>query len=471
MKFSFTNKNPDSLPKDLLRISLVTTSEETHYFRNAKGTAYLILGVKEETKLSRRKALLLIRRITREARARKARKICVDMRQMSFPAFKLTGYELGRIFAENALMANYEYEAYKTKRPYKGIEECVLCGAGKEEQAGVIYGATIGEAINACRDLSNMPGGDMTPERLAKEAHALMKGTNVKVTVLGEKEMRVLNMGAILGVSRGSRTEAKFIIAEYRGAQKNDVPVVLVGKGVTFDSGGLNLKPSDALTDMHLDMSGAAAVLAVIAAAARLKLKVNVVALVPAAENMPSGESYRPGDVLRTMNGKTIEVGNTDAEGRLLLADALSYAKRYKPSVVIDVATLTGGAIVTMGLEASIMMSPDDTLIEKLRALGEESGDYIWPLPLWEEYERLVKGTYADLTNSSSEHPRYAQSIVGGMFLKQFAEGYPWVHIDMAPREVSTPKEFLSKGAAGAPVRLLVRFLELCAKTNASSKS
>ncbi len=461
MKFIFSQKKPVSFPVSVLRVSVVEKKEDTEFWKDEQGVSHLALAVKNPEKMTQRKLLLLFRQIIREARAHKIESLVLSLSDFSFSPFTLNEKELGRLFAENALMANYEYLRYKSKPEEKMVKEIYITDANADVVSGVRRGEAVGICVNECRDLANMPGGEMTPSVLASAAHTLFKGTSAKVSVLGEKEMKKLGMGAILGVSRGSREEAKFIIVEYNGSQKKgDAPTVLIGKGVTFDSGGLNLKPGDNLNDMHLDMSGGAAVLAALATVARLKLNVNAIALVPAAENMPSGESYRPGDVLRSLSGKTIEVGNTDAEGRLLLADALAYAKRYKPRTVIDVATLTGAAIVTMGLEASLVMSPSEELARDIQTLGEESGDYIWPLPLWEEYDRMVKGNYADVTNTSNENGRYAQTIIGGTFLKQFAEGYTWAHIDMAPREVSNGKEFLSKGAAGAPVRLLVRYLE-----------
>ena len=266
-------------------------------------------------------------------------------------------------------------------------------------------------------------------------------------------------MGGVLGVAQGSSEDPKFIIAEYNGGPKTQKPVVLVGKGVTFDSGGLNLKPSDSIYEMHLDMSGGAAVIHAVIAAAKLKLKCNVVALVPAVENMVSGSSYRPGDVLRSMSGKTIEVMNTDAEGRVILADALTYAERYKPRLVVDVATLTGASMVALGTRASAIFTRDEKLEHLLRELGEKSGDYVWPLPLWDEYEEEVKGTFGDVANIGKKD-RLGGAITAAIFLYQFAKNYPWVHIDMAPRMTTIEGEYLSKGAAGAPVRLLVKLLE-----------
>jgi leucyl aminopeptidase len=263
----------------------------------------------------------------------------------------------------------------------------------------------------------------------------------------------------VLGVGQGSNAPSRFIILEYFCGKKSERPIVLIGKGVTFDTGGINLKPSDYILGMNMDMSGGAAVIHALAAAARLKVKKNIVVLVPAVENMMSGASYRPGDIIRSMSGKTIEVLNTDAEGRIILADALHYAKRYRPALVIDVATLTGAAMGALGERASALFTEDEALELRLRHLGEESGDYVWPLPLWEEYDDEVKGTFGDVANLG--RTRYGGAITAAVFLKQFVDkAYPWVHLDIAPRMTTLPDEFLSKGSAGAPVRLLIKVVE-----------
>ena len=273
--------------------------------------------------------------------------------------------------------------------------------------------------------------------------------------------MKKIGMGAVLGVAKGSPQKPKFIILEYKGGSKNLAPIVLVGKGVTFDTGGLSLKPADSMLEMHMDMSGGAAVIHAVALAARLKIKKNVVALVPAVENMPGGESYRPGDILKSLSGKTIEILNTDAEGRVILADALTYAEKYKPRLVVNVATLTGASLVALGQEASAIMTRDLKIQRTFEELGEESGDYVWPFPLWDEYEKNIKGNFADLANIPAKgNSRYAGVINGGMFLYQFAKNYPWVHIDMAPVMTSSDGEYLAKGASGAPIRLLFKILE-----------
>ncbi len=250
----------------------------------------------------------------------------------------------------------------------------------------------------------------------------------------------------------------RFIVMEYFRGPKSQKPIVLVGKGVTFDTGGLNLKPEAAIYEMHMDMSGGAAVIHSIRAAARLKLKKNIVGLIPAVENMPSGSSYHPGDVLRTMSGQTIEVLNTDAEGRIILADALSYAKKYNPGLVVDVATLTGAAMSALGQRFTGLFTSDKMLEARFRTLGEESGDFVWPLPLTSDYEEEIKGTFGDWANIGKT--RYGGATTAAVFLWQWAKNYPWVHLDIAPRMTTIEGEYLAKGAAGAPVRLLTRLLE-----------
>jgi leucyl aminopeptidase len=289
--------------------------------------------------------------------------------------------------------------------------------------------------------------------------------------VLGEKEMEKQNMRAILSVGRGSDEESKFIIMEYWGEKsrrpkgvgiptKTSGPIVLIGKGVTFDAGGINLKPSSSLLGMNMDMSGGAAVIHAIALTAKMKLKKNVVGLIPSVENMASGKSYRPGDVIRSMSGKTIEILNTDAEGRVILADALTYAQKYKPEVVIDVATLTGAAIVALGERASAFFTENDELAKNLEKIGEKTGDYVWRLPLWEEYENEIKGSLGDWTNVHNKDSRNGGAIYGAIFLQQFIKNFKWAHIDIAPRMTAMAGENLATGALGAPVRLLYKFIE-----------
>ncbi|MCI0542307.1 leucyl aminopeptidase [bacterium] len=465
IQFSFQNKKPEGFvqvsfsPDDLLQVNKLSSSERE-----------LSMGVGKRSEMTRRKFTLLARKIILSAKQNKIQKLFITTSEFNFSHLALSPHGLGEVLAVNFEMANFEFVKYKTeqKEGRDFVTDVSFGGVLKEFEDGVRRGSMIGAHVNACRELANMPGGEMTPELLAKAAIAAARRTGVKVKVLGKKEMTKLHMGGVLGVAQGSDFEPKFIIMEYSGMSSyakasEDKPIVLIGKGVTFDSGGLNLKPSDSIYEMHLDMSGGAAVIHAIILAAKLKLKINVVALIPAVENMPSGRSYHPGDVLKSMSGKTIEILNTDAEGRVILADAITYAKKYDPALVVDVATLTGAAEIALGQKASALFTRNETLEKKFKELGEESGDYVWPLPLWDEYEDDIKGTFGDWANTSKEG-RHGGAITAAMFLYQFAKEYSkecsWVHLDIAPRMTSTEGEYLAKGAAGAPVRLLVKLLE-----------
>lgn len=431
------------------------------------GVRSLIVEVPYKESGNRRQLRLAVRHAVRLARAHRILKISLDLSALIPEPLttEATRAEIVEDIVTNLFLAEYEFSRYKTnKDKVKRLSEIALLNTTKVDASAIKRGQIIGEHMNAVRDLANTPGGDMTPQTLASSIQRLARGSKAKVKVLGVKEIEKLKMGALLGVARGSTAKPRFIIIEYWGAEKgaasSQKPVVLVGKGITFDTGGLNIKPSEAVLDMHLDMSGGAAVAGAVIAAARLGIKRNVIALVPAAENMVSGESFRPGDVLTSMSGKTIDVLNTDAEGRLVLADGLTYAKRYDPKLVIDVATLTGAALVAVGLHASAIMSKDETLIETMRTLGEKTGDYVWPLPMWDEYKQYTKGVHGDIANIPSSHARYGGSINGAMFLSHFTEGMRWAHIDMAPRMTSAPGDHLAKGATGEPMRLLLALAE-----------
>lgn len=423
------------------------------------GRKIIVVGVCKQKEFSIPKAVLATRIAVGAAKKEKIKKFAFWVAPWADAKKTLDFYEA---VAAAAQMANFEFVKYKTK-PKEGfsfVEELqALCKKlDKNIAEGFRRGAIIGEEVNNCRELANTPGGDMTPRILARHAQKDARGTGIKVLVFDEKKIRALKMGGILGVSKGSDERPRFIVMEYLRGPKSQKPVVLVGKGVTFDTGGLNLKPEQAISDMHMDMSGGAAVIHALRAAAHLKLKKNIVGLVPAVENMPSGSSYHPGDVLRTMSGKTIEVLNTDAEGRIILADALAYAKKYNPALVVDVATLTGAAMAALGQRYTGLFTSDKKLEERFRKLGEETGDRVWPLPLSEEYEEEIKGTFGDWANIGKT--KYGGAITAAVFLWQWAKDFPWVHLDIAPRMTTIEGEYLAKGAAGAPVRLLTRLLE-----------
>lgn len=460
MQITFAPTIPEDI--DVALVSLVPGQEQSFVQIKDAGQKVLSIGIKEPDKINRRKFILLARQVIALARTHRVSKIAFEFSDFTFPKLRMTDEDKAEVIATNITMANFEFIKYKTepKEGWSFVEEVtVVTNKAAKIKKAFEKGHIIGKEVNASRALATNPGGEMTPEILAAEAKKAVEGLNVKVEILGEKEMKKLGMGGVLGVGQGSDAESQFIILEYMNGKKSEKPLVLVGKGVTFDTGGLNVKPGDFMYEMHMDMSGGAAVIHTVAAAAKLKLKKNVVALVPAVENMPSGSSYHPGDVLRSMSGKTIEVINTDAEGRVILSDALTYAEKYNPRLVADVATLTGAAVVALGTRASAIFTRDEKLETLLRKLGEESGDYVWPLPMWEEYEEEIKGTFGDVANTGKT--RYGGAIDGATFLQQFAQNLTsWVHIDIAPRMTTIEGEFLAKGSAGAPVRLLLRLLE-----------
>ena len=461
MKFTLAS----GMPKEKDAVPVVLTNEkESVVSVDSRGRKTLSIGIGKRDEVTRRKLFLIARQVIAAAKTNRIKKIAVNFSDFDFPKLKMKDSELAELLAINFEMANFEFVKYKSvpKEGWNFVEEVYVVGkVSKEIKDGFARGRIIGQEVNGCRVLANTPGGEMTPRILASEARKATKGAKVKVRILGATDIKKLKMGGIMGVAQGSDEAPRFIVLEYFGGPKTEQPVVLVGKGVTFDTGGLNLKPTEAIYEMHMDMSGGAAVIHAIALAAKLKLKKNVVGLIPAVENMPSGSSYRPGDVLRTMSGKTIEVLNTDAEGRIILADALTYAKKYNPRIVIDVATLTGAAMVALGQRASAIFSKDESVIEKLRELGEKTGEYVWPLPLWDEYEEEVKGPFRDIVNAQKS--KYGGAINGAMFLYQFAKDLkcPWAHIDIAPRMTAIEGEYLAKGAAGAPVRLLIKAIEV----------
>lgn len=363
---------------------------------------------------------------------------------------------------EGSVLGLYRFDKYKTGNKGNGkneIKEITLLvdGRGEEKAAwdGAFMGKALAEAANFTRDMVNEPSNHMTPAIMAETARLLAKNFRLKCRVLDRDEMERLGMGSLLGVARGSNEPPKFIILEYSGNKKVK-PIVLVGKAITFDTGGISLKPAEHMETMKSDMAGGAAVMGTFMAIAGLKLPVNIVGLIPAVENMPGGKAYKPGDILKAMNGKTIEVISTDAEGRLILADALAYAKRYEPKAVIDIATLTGACVVALGRHAIGMLGTDERLKSALKNAGDGSYERVWELPLWEEYEELLKSDVADVKNAGG---REAGTIAGGIFLKKFID-CPWIHLDIAGTAWSSKEgPYRPKGASGVGVRLLTEFL------------
>jgi leucyl aminopeptidase len=371
--------------------------------------------------------------------------------------------DLGQVVAEGASHGAWIFTQLKQASPDEprpDVESVALVVDAKEQkdaEAGRQLGAAIAAGARLTRMLQMQPGNVCTPSYLADQAGQLGKTHGFTVTVLDLAAIKKEGMGALLGVSQGSQQEPRFMVLEYQGAAPTVAPLVLVGKGVTFDSGGISIKPAQSMEDMKYDMSGAAAVLGTFEVIGRLKPKLNVVGLIPATENLPSGTAVKPGDVLKSHLGKTIEIVNTDAEGRLILCDALSYARRHKPAAALDAATLTGAVSVALGSQAIGIMGNDDALVAEVREAGERAGERCWPLPLWEEYRDLVKSDIADVRNSGG---RGAGTIAGGWFLREFVEGFPWVHLDIAGTaytDAEGPHQV--KGPTAIGVRLFTEFL------------
>ncbi len=353
--------------------------------------------------------------------------------------------------------STYLYRETKPSAPAAAKLTSVSLVCAKSDVAALNAGLQRGEAIAAgttlARECANRPGNHCTPTFLAEQARKLGKDHGLKVEVLDRKDCEKLGMGSFLAVAQGSDEPLKFIIARWNGGAKNAAPVVLVGKGITFDSGGISLKPGAEMDEMKYDMGGAASVLGTLRAVAQLKAKVNLIGIIPACENMPSGRALKPGDVVKSMSGQTIEILNTDAEGRLILCDALSYAERLKPAVVVDIATLTGACVIALGHHRSGLFSPDDALASELLAAGEQALDPAWRMPLDDEYDEALKTHYADMANVGS---RAGGAITAAMFLKRYTAKLRWAHLDVAG---TAWKSGPAKGATGRPVPLLINFV------------
>jgi leucyl aminopeptidase len=357
----------------------------------------------------------------------------------------------------NARDLSYRFDRLRSKRePRREPESIAIAVTPADATAAkesLHCSVAIADGVALARDLGNLPGNFCTPSILADEAKALAKKSGLKVQILDRKQMEALRMGSFLAVAQGSDEPPKLIVLEWRGGEKGAAPIALVGKGVTFDSGGISLKPGEAMDEMKYDMSGASAVLGTMSAAAAMKLPLNIVAVIPATENMPSGRAIKPGDIVTSMSGQTIEILNTDAEGRLILCDALTYVARFEPSTVIDLATLTGACVIALGHHHSGLFTKDDALAQDLLRAGQDTLDTCWRMPLDDEYQEQLKSPFADMANIGG---RPGGSITAACFLARFAKGYAWAHLDIAG---TAWKSGAAKGSTGRPVPMLTRFL------------
>ncbi len=361
--------------------------------------------------------------------------------------------------AEGSILGLYTFRRHITKEPEAGeVEELLIVERDESKlsqlEKGCATGRVMAEATNFARDMINEPANFMTPSHMAQVAKKVAAEYNLECQVLEREQMQELGMGALLGVAQGSREEPKFILLQYKGDTSSQKTLGLIGKGITFDSGGISIKPSQDMAEMKGDMAGGATVMAALRGIAELKPKTNVTALIPATENLPGGAALKPGDVLKAMNGKTIEIISTDAEGRLILADALSYARKLGLSPLVDVATLTGACRVALGDVTTGAFTNNQELLDKVIKGGEEAGEKLWPMPMYEEYKEQNKSEVADIKNAGG---RYGGAITAAQFLSEFSEETPWVHLDIAGTSHSDKeKGYLVKGATGVGVRTLV---------------
>jgi leucyl aminopeptidase len=384
----------------------------------------------------------------------------LGVRRMSFFAGTISEAEAEAI-SVGLIAGAWDFKELKTPpspdEVREPLEEAVVLGSTPGVERGVGTGRAIGAGHSLARRLGMLPGNICTPDYLADTAREIGQRYGMTVTVLGREEMERERMGSFLCVAQGTPQDPKLIVLEYRRGKPNDKPVGLVGKGLCFDSGGISIKPAQGMEWMKFDMCGAAGVLGAMETIGQLQLPVNVVGLIGSTTNMPSGTAVKPGDVVQASNGKYVEIINTDAEGRLVLADVLAYAARYKPAAVIDAATLTGACVIALGHTATGVMGSDDALVQEVLDAGKRAGEPGWPLPLWDDYKELIKSDVADIKNSGG---RPAGTITAALFLKEFAEGYPWVHLDVAGTAYTeSDLGTIPRGPTGVPVGTFVEFV------------
>ena len=449
-------------PKDEAAAGVVSSGDfggklgETALLYGQQGQAprLLLVGLGDRDLVNLEKLRRAAATVARRARTLRLREAALSLPTLPDKATR----EVARAAAEGAKLGLYRFDRHKTAAKDHDLETFWLVAEDEAlEEAG--QGAEVGESVAEgdvlARDLANEPSNVATPAYLAEKARRIAEKYVMELDVLDRAGIEEEGLTGLATVGRSASNEPRFIVLEHRKGG-DDAPVVLVGKAVTFDSGGISIKPSSGMEDMKFDMSGGAAVLGAMEAVGALDLQLNAVAIVPATENLPGGDAFKPGDVLEMHSGKTVEIVTTDAEGRLILADALSYARRYEPAAVIDCATLTGACVVALGNHASGLMGNDEDLIAEVQAAGEATGERAWPLPLFDEYRDQIKGDTADIKNSGG---RGGGALTAGAFLKEFAD-YPWVHLDIAGTAYGKKgNAYTTKGATGVPTRQLVEFL------------
>ena len=423
----------------------------------------LLLGLGKAGELTAKTALDALRvamRAVQSTASREAALYCAD--------WEVAGRDAAWLVTQAVLIAaeaSYRSDGLKSKpadaQTWAQLTLATLSKPGSKLETALTQAVATAEGVSLAKTLGNLPGNICTPTYLAEQAQALAKTHKLKVRVLEEADMEKLGMGSLLSVTRGSAQPAKLITLEYHGGDKKQKPIVLVGKGITFDSGGISLKPGAEMDEMKYDMCGAASVLGTLQAVAAMQLPLNVVGVIPSCENLPSGTATKPGDIVTSLSGQTIEILNTDAEGRLILCDALTYAAKFKPDTVIDIATLTGACVIALGHVVSGLLSNQDGLAHELEAAGEQSYDRAWRLPLLDDYQTQLDSNFADMQNIGG---RAGGTITAACFLSRFTKDYRWAHLDIAGTAWKSGKD---KGATGRPVPLLTRYLINCAHAHA----
>ncbi len=428
----------------------------------------LLVGVGKADKLDAEQIRRAAGSAARFAAKHRLTHFATTLHHAEFASGAISPRAAARAATEGAVLASFVFDEMKSEvgreeddEPVTRLEGMVILEKVEEKAAALEEGVRIGGALargeNLARRLGNLPGNVATPPFLASEAERIASEYGMQATILGPAELEKEGLRTLLAVSRGSATEPRLIVLEHRGGADGDQPLALVGKGLTFDSGGISIKPALGMEEMKFDMSGGAAVLGAMQAIGELQLPINVVAVVPSSENMPSGTSLKPGDIVHSHLGKTIEIINTDAEGRLILADALSYLRRFEPAAALDAATLTGSCVIALGHQASAVLGNDEALLEEVRQAGDRVHQRVWPLPMYDEYREQIKSDYADIKNTGG---RPAGTITAAWFLREFVGDYPWVHIDIAGTAYGDGKlPYQVKGSTGAPTRLFVEWV------------
>ncbi len=475
MRVEVADTPPPEAPADLVALGLFESEELPEPLASAPGAEdargafkrtallhpeaprrVLVVGLGERDDLDPERVRVAAALAARQASHLDARSLALALPGAGSPG------TMAAALVEGAILASYRFERFKTRgdaddgdEEDRGARlESLTVLADPSVAQDVEVARVTAEAANTARELQDLPSNVATPSYLAAQAQDLAeRHDSIRCDVLGRKEIEATGMGGLAAVSRGSAEEPKLIVLRYEGGGKSG-PLGLVGKGVTFDSGGISIKPSNSMHEMKMDMSGAAAVLEAVTAAAELELAVELLGVIPATENMPSGTAVKPGDIITQLNGRTVEVNNTDAEGRLILADALAYAVELGAERIVDLATLTGAVVIALGSTYAALISNDDELAELVAGAAERTGELAWRLPLHPEYKELTKGTAADLTNASAK--RKAATIYAGSFLEEFVDGRPWVHLDIAGTAWDVGREYVGKGPTGYGVRLLV---------------